>query len=85
MLNNKDNKYNIDCKRSKRWRYSFKNRINGIQFNFAKIYLSLDRKRILKVSVLYRLENQRLMWQYSKIFEDGYDDGENNFPHIDLY
>jgi hypothetical protein len=85
LLNDRNNNYNIVCKRSKRSRYSFKNKVNGIQFNFAKVYLSLDRKRLLKVTIQYRLENQRLMWQYSKIFNEEYDDGENNFPHIDLY
>jgi hypothetical protein len=85
LLNNKDNNYNIVCKRSKRSRCSFKNKVNGIQFNFAKVYLSLDHKRLLKVTIQYRLENQRLMWQYSKIFNEEHDNGENNFPHIDLF
>jgi hypothetical protein len=44
--------------------------VNEIQFNFAKIYLSLDRKKMLKVSLQHRVENQNLMWQYSKMFEE---------------
>jgi hypothetical protein len=85
LLGNKDYDYNIKCKKTKMCRYSLKNKLNNIQFNFEKIYLSLDRKRLLKVSIQHRIDNQRLMWQYSRIFNAEDTDGVNIFPHLDLY
>jgi hypothetical protein len=51
LLNDKEHIYNISCKKSKNCRYSFKSKTNKIQFNFAKVYLSLDRKRTLKILI----------------------------------